>query len=183
MPELVRQRPGHVGGRRGRDLLLLIRPGNPQVSGVRQVPAARTPAPRVMVRGLVRDLPHHRCPRAARLLPPLLLLRPLRGPPLLPGHLPPGQVIRRWRHGSSRCSATPHAPPPQAAPAGQQPAPPAPRSAASAPRSARLLPDQPITRIRGRLLRRHISHKPRSPRKLRSATTAIPHPPPRRNQR
>ena len=78
--------------RRHRDLLLLIRPRHAQVSGIRQVPAARALALRVMVLGPVRDLPRHRRTRAARLLPPLpLLLRPLRGPPLLPGILRPGR--------------------------------------------------------------------------------------------
>ena len=48
---------------------LLIRPRHAQVSGVRQVPAARAPALRVMVLGPVRDLPPHRRTRAARLLP------------------------------------------------------------------------------------------------------------------
>ena len=90
----------HPLRRRGRDLLLLIRPGNPPVSGIRQAPATRAFPLRVMVLGPVRDLPAHRRARAARLLPPLplLLFRPFRGPPLLPRHLPPRQVIRTRRH-------------------------------------------------------------------------------------
>ena len=88
----------HPLRRRGRDLLLLKRPGNPQVSRVRQVTAAGAAPSGIVVLGPVRDLPRHRRARAARLLPPLLLLRPLRGPPLLPGRLPPRQVIRRRRH-------------------------------------------------------------------------------------
>jgi len=80
--------------RRQRDLLLLIRPGNPQVSGIRQVTAAGAGTLGMVILGPVRDLPRHRCPRAARLLPALLLLRPLSSAPLLPWRPPARQVIR-----------------------------------------------------------------------------------------
>ena len=80
----------HPLRRRGRDLLLLIRPGYPQVSGIGQVPAARARALRTVILGPVRDLPRHGRPRAARLLP-ALLLRTLSSPPLLPRRLRPGR--------------------------------------------------------------------------------------------
>ena len=87
----------HPLRRRDRDLLLLIRPGNPQVSGVGQVPAARAGTPGMVILGPVRDLPRHGCPRAARLLPALLLPRPLSSAPLLPRRLPARQVIQALR--------------------------------------------------------------------------------------
>ena len=144
----------HPLRRRGRDLLLLKRPGNPQVSGVRQVRAARARALGIVVLGPVRDLPRHGRARAARLFPPLLLLRPLRGAPLLPGRLPPRQVIRARRHRGVPAVPRPRPlrrlqPLPQVSDHRLQPA----------IRSA-CCPDQRITRIRGRLLRRHIGHGP-----------------------
>ena len=83
----------HPLRRRGRDLLLLVRAGNPQVSGIGQVPAAGAGTPGMVILGPVRDLPRHGRPRAARLLPPLLLLRPLSSAPLLPRRLAARQVI------------------------------------------------------------------------------------------
>src|ERR1017187_4470512 len=52
----------------------------------------------MVILGPVRDLPRHGRPRAARLLPALLLLRTLSGPPLLPRRLAARQVIRARRH-------------------------------------------------------------------------------------
>ena len=83
--------------RRSRDLLLLIRPGNLLVGGIRQITAAGTGTPGIMVLGPVRDLPRHGCPLPARLLP-ALFLRPLSSAPLLPRGLPARQVIRARRH-------------------------------------------------------------------------------------
>ena len=166
--------------RRGRDLLLLIGPGNPQVSGIRQVQAARALPFRVMVLRPVRDLPAHRRPRAARLLPalPLLVLRPLRGPPLLPPLLPARQVIRRRRHRG--IPAVPRPRPLRRL----QPLPQVSDQCLQHRDPLRLRPDQRITRIRGPLLRRrHIGHSPRSSPKPRSATGATPQPPSKRNQR
>ena len=77
----------------------------------------------------------------------------------------------------------PAAPPSPAAPAGQRPPPPAPRSARLRRDQLRLLPDQRITRILGRLPGRHIGHSPQSSPKPRSATTATPRPTPERNPR
>ena len=99
----------HPLRRRSRDLLLLIRPGNPQISGIRQVTAAGAGTPGMVILGPVRDLPRHRCPRAARLLPALLLLRPLRSAPLLARRLPARQVIRRRRHRGVPAVARPRA--------------------------------------------------------------------------
>ena len=154
----------HPLRRRGRDLLLLKRPGNPQVSGVCQVQAAGAGALGMVVLGPVRDLPRHGRARAARLFPPLLLLRPLRGAPLLPGRLPPRQVIRTRRH--------------RGVPAVPRPRPlrclePLPQVSDHRLQCRDLLslrPDQRITRIRGRFLRRHIGHGPKSSSKQRSAT-------------
>src|SRR5256885_12715751 len=84
---------------RGRDLLLLERPDDPQVSGIRYATAARAGTLREVVHGPVRDLPRHGRARAARLLPLLPLPRcPLRGPPLPSGRFPPRLVIRAGRH-------------------------------------------------------------------------------------
>jgi len=121
-----------------------------------------------MILGPVRDLPPHGRTRAARLLPTaLLLLRPLCGP-LFPRLLPPRQVIRRRRH--------------RGVPAVPRPRPLRSRQAfpqvsnqrlqhRNLPRlrlyPLRLLPDQRITRIRGRLTRRRIGHRPQSSRKPR----------------
>ena len=142
--------------RRGRD---------PSRSSHRETPrsaasarSAPTPACAlgIMVLGPVRDLPRHRRARTARLFPPLLfLLRPLSGAPLLPGRPPPRQVIQLGGIASLRCSATPD----RSAAASrsredQRPLPPAPRSCPPAPGSTH------STRIRGRLLRRHIGHGP-----------------------
>ncbi len=138
--------------RRGRDLLLLIRPGIPQVSGICQVTAARAGTLREVILGPVRDLPRHRRARAARLLPPLLLLRPLRSPPLLPGRLPPRQVIRRRRH-----RRVPAVPRPRTFRCGQLlPQPGDHRLQRRDPLRLRrdhlrLVPDQRLTRIRGRV--------------------------------
>jgi hypothetical protein len=165
----------HPLRRRGRDLLPLIRPGNPQVSGIRQVQAARARAPGMVILGPVRDLPPHGRPRAARLLAALLLLRPLRSAPLFPRRLPARQVIRARRH-----RGVPAVPRPRAL-----------RRPQLLPKAGdrrlqrgdllrlrrdqlRLLPDQPITRIRGRLSRRRIGHSTQSSRKPRSPTTATP---------
>src|SRR5712691_1187625 len=157
----------HPLRRRGRDLLLLIRPGNTQVSGTGQVQAAGTAALGVVVLGPVRGLPAHRGTRAARLLSPLpLLFRPLRGAPLLPRRLPPRQVIRRRRH--------------RGVPAVPRPGPL--RRRQLLPQVSdhrlqrrdplrlriepyRLLPDQRITRIPGR---RRIGHSPKSSPKPRT---------------
>ena len=174
----------HPLRRRDRDLLLLIRPGNPQVSGIGQVPAARAGTPGMVILGPVRDLPRHRCPRAARLLPALLLPRPLSSAPLLPRRLPARQVIRARRH-----RGVPAVPRPRAR-----------RGPQLLPKAGddrlqrgdllrlrrdqlRLLPDQRITRIRRRLPGRHIGHSPKSSRKLRSPSTATPRPTLERNPR
>ena len=174
----------HPLRRRGRDLLLLIRPGNPQVSGTGQVTAARARALGMVILGPVRDLPRHGCPRAARLLPALLLLRPLSGPSLLPRRLPARQVIRARRH-----RGVPAVPRPRAR-----------RRLQLLPKAGdrrlqrgdllrlhryqlRLLPDQRITRIRGRLPGRRIGHSPQSSRKPRSPTMATPRPTLERNLR
>jgi hypothetical protein len=49
----------HPLRRRRRDLLLLIRPGDPQVSGIRQVADAGSAALGMVILGPVRDLPRH----------------------------------------------------------------------------------------------------------------------------
>ena len=165
--------------RRGRDLLLLRRPGDAQVLRVRQVQAARAGTLRVMLLGPVRDLPRHRRPRAARLLPPLLLLRAFRRPPLLPRHPPAGQVIRRRRHRG--VPAVPRRRPqsrlqllPQVSDH---------RLQRHDPLRLRLKPRCLLTdqRITGILRRRRIGHSPRSSRKPHPAITAAPHPTPNRN--
>ena len=174
----------HPLRRRGRDLLLLIRPGNPQVSGIGQVTAARARALGMVILGPVRDLPRHGRPRAARLLPALLLLRPLSSAPLLPRRLPARQVIRARRH-----RGVPAVPRPRAR-----------RRLQLLPKASdhrlqrgdlpglrrdqlRLLPDQRITRILRRIPGRHIGHSPQSSRKPRSPTTATPRPTLERNPR
>ena len=82
------------------DVLLLIGPGNAQVSGVRQVSAALAVSPREVIDRLVSPAPAHRGARRPWLLARLPLpLRPLRGAPVLPRRrLPPGQVITARRH-------------------------------------------------------------------------------------
>jgi hypothetical protein len=174
----------HPLRRRGRDLLLLIRPGNPQVSGIGQVTAAGAGTPGMVILGPVRDLPRHRRPRAARLLPALLLLRPLSSAPLLPRRLPSRQVIRARRHRG--VPAVPRSRPLRRL---------QPLTKASDHRlqrgdllrlhldQLRLLPDQRITRIRGRLPRQCIGHSPQSSRKPRSPATATPRPTLERNPR
>ena len=59
---------------RGRDLLLLIGPGDAQVSGVRQVSAARAGTLREVVLGPVRGLPAHRRARLPGCFPGFLFL-------------------------------------------------------------------------------------------------------------
>ena len=83
-----------------RDILLLIGPGDAQVSRARQVQAAPAGTLREVIDDLVWPLPAHRRARRARLLPPApRLLRPLRGAPFLPGRRPaPRQVIGARRH-------------------------------------------------------------------------------------
>ena len=174
----------HPLRRRSRDLLLLIRPGNPQVIGIGQVTAARARAPGMVILGPVRNLPRHGRPRAARLLPALLLLRPLSGPPLLPRRLPARQVIRARRH--------------RGVPAVPRPCPR--RRLQLLPKVSDrrlqrgdlpglrrdqlfLLPDQRITRILRRIPGRHIGHSPQSSWKPRSPTTATPRPTLERNPR
>jgi hypothetical protein len=126
----------HPLRRRGRDLLLLERPGDPQVSGICQVTAARAAARRIVVLDPVRDLPRHGCPGLPGCLPRFFLsARPAapatsRAVSALAGHRP------RAASRSSRCSGTPPAPQPPAGPAGQRPSPPAPRSVPPAPRAA-----------------------------------------------
>jgi len=96
--DLVQVVPDPLRGR-GRDLFLLEGPGNAQVSGVREIAAARAGASGEVVPGPVRDLPRHGRALAARL--PSRLLPPggpLRGPPLPPRRLPPRLVIRAGRH-------------------------------------------------------------------------------------
>jgi hypothetical protein len=175
-PRLMQVVP-HPLRRRGRDLLLLKRPRDAQVLRGRQVTAARAGTLREMVLGPVRNLPPHRRARAARLLAPPLPLRPLRSAPLLPRRLPSRQVIRRRRH--RRIPAVPRPRPlrrsqllPQVSDHRLQRRDP-----------LRLLTDQRITRIPRRSLRRRIGHSPQSSRNPRTATTAIPHTPPRRNHR
>ena len=174
----------HPLRRRDRDLLLLIRPGNPQVSGIRQVTAAGAGTLGMVILGPVRDLPPHRCPRAARLLPALLLLRPLRSAPLLPRRLPARQAIRARRHRGVPAVPRPRALrrlqlPPKVSDHRLQ------RSDLLRLRrdQLRLLPDQRITRIRGRLPGRRIGHSPQSSPKPRSPTTATPRPTLERNPR
>ena len=174
----------HPLRRRGRDLLLLIRPGNPQAGGIGQVTAARARAHGMVILGPVRDLPRHGRPRAARLLPALLLLRPLSSAPLLPRRLPARQVIRARRH-----RGVPAVPRPRAL-----------RRPQLLPKAGdhrlqrgdllrlrrdqlRLLPDQRITRILRRLPGRHVGHSPQSSRKPRPPTTATPPPTLERNPR
>ena len=136
-----------------------------------------------MILGAVGDFPGHRRTRAARLLPPPLLLRPLRRTPLLPRRLPPRLIVHRRRHRGVR--AVPRRCPqrrlqllPQLSDQRLQ------RGDLPSLRlkTRRLLPDQPITRIHGRLLQR-VGHSPRSFLKRRTATTSTPHPPPKRNRR
>jgi hypothetical protein len=170
----------HPLRRRSRDLLLLIRPGNPQVSGIGQVTAAGAGTPGMVILGPVRDLSRHGRPRAARLLPALLLSRPLSSAPLPPGRFPARQVIRARRH-----RGIPAVPRPRAR-----------RRLQLLPQVSdhrlqrgdllrlrrdqlRLLPDQRITRIPGR----RIGHSPQSSRKQHSSTTATPRPTLERNPR
>ena len=162
----------HPLRRRGRDLLLLIRPGNPQVSGIGQVTAARARALGMVILGPVRDLPRHGRPRAARLLPALLLLRPLSGPPLLPRRLPARQIVRARRHRGIPAVPRPRALRrlqllPKASDRRLQ------RSDLPGLRrdQLRLLPDQRITRILRRIRGHHIGHNPQSSRKPHSPTT------------
>ena len=174
----------HPLRRRGRDLLLLIRPGHPQVSGIGQVTAARARAPGMVILGPVRDLPRHRRPRAARLLPPLLLPPPApqRAAASAAASGPAGHPTRRHR-------GVPAVPRPRAR-----------RRLQLLPKAGdhrlqrgdllrlrrdqlRLLPDQRITRIRGRLPGRRIGHSPQSSRKPRSPATATPRPTLERNPR
>ena len=174
----------HPLRRRSRDLLLLIRPGNPQISGIRQIPAAGARALGMVILGPVRDLPRHGRPRAARLLPALPLLRPLSSAPLLPRRLPARQVVRARRHRGVPAVSRPRAL----------------RRLQLLPKAGnrrlqrgdllrlrrdqlRLLPDQRITRIFRRLPGRHIGHSPQSSRKPRSPTTATPRPTLERNPR
>ena len=155
------------------------RPGSPPAGMTGQPPGQRRPPghgrrnrnPREMVFGPVRDLPGHRRVRAARLLPPPLLPRALRGTPLPLGRLPPGQVIRARRH--------------RGVPAVPRPRP---------QRRRQLLPqisDQRLQRLDPLRLRRdqritripwqRIGHSPPSFRKPRTATTTTRHQPPERN--
>ena len=169
---------------RGRDLLLLKRPGNTQVSGIRQVPRRTSRPLGVVVLGPVRDLPAHRRARAARLLPPLSSSPPAPRPAAASSaaSAPAGHPTTAASR-SSRCSATPPAPPPTTAPAGQRPSPPAPRSAPPARRFPAASPAacSRISASRGSPQRR-IGHSPKSSPKPRTATTATPRPPPKRNQ-
>jgi hypothetical protein len=167
----------HPLRRRGRDLLLLKRPRDAKVLRVRQVTAARAGTLWVMVLGPVRNLPPHRRARTARLLPPPLVLRPLRSAPLLPGRLPSRQVIRPRRHRG--IPAVPRPRPPRR----RQLLPQVSDHRLQRRDPLRLLPDQRITRIPGRPLRRRIGHSPQSSPNPRTATTATPHTPPRRNHR
>jgi len=168
----------HPLRRRGRDLLLLIRPGNTQVSRIRQALPAGTLTCGIVVLGPVRGLPAHRGARAARLLPRLpLSLRPLRGAPLPPRRLPARHVIRRRRHRG--VPAVPRPRPhrrrqliPQVSDHRLQR-----RDPLRLPGDLRrLLTDQRITRIP----RRRIGHSPRSSPEPRTATTATPRQPPKR---
>ena len=170
--------------RRRRDLLLLIRPGNPQVSGIGQVTAAGAGSLGMVILGPVRDRPRHGGPRAARLLPALLLLRPLSSAPLLPRRLPARQVIRARRHRGVPAVPRPRAPGrlqllPKVSNRRLQ--------RGDLPGlhrdQLRLLPDQRITRILRRLPGRHIGHSPQSSRKPRPPTTATPRPTLERNPR
>ena len=83
-----------------RDVLLLIRTDDAQVSRAGQVQAAPAGALREVIDNLVRLAPAHRGARRAGLLPAVpLLFCPLGGAPLLPGRRPAsGQVIAARRH-------------------------------------------------------------------------------------
>ena len=174
---------------RGRDLLLLEGPDGPQVSGLRQVSAARAGTLREVILSPVRDLPHHGRARAARLFPLLPLPgRPLRGPPLPPRRLPPRLVIHRRRY--RRVPAVPRPRPqrrlqplPQVSDHSLQH-----RDPLRVPgdllvlqrKPLRLLADHRITRI---LRRQRIGHSRQSSRRPRTATAPAPRPPPKRDQR
>jgi len=89
--------PGRL---RLRDVLLLIRPGDAQVSGIRQVSAALAVPLREVADDLVRLAPAHRRSGRPGLLPRLPLpLRPFRGAPPPAGRRPAvRQVIAARRH-------------------------------------------------------------------------------------
>jgi hypothetical protein len=95
------------------NILLLVGPGNAQVSDFGQVSAAYAVAQREVIGDLIRPRPAHRRARRPGLLAriPLLLL-PLGGTPLFPGRRPaPRQVIDKFpefrdaaRRAASSCS-------------------------------------------------------------------------------
>ena len=138
-----------------RDVLLLIGPGNAQVSGTRELQAAPAGPLREVIDDLVRPAPAHRRARCAGLLPRLpLLLRPLGGAPLPPRRRPPaGQVIAARRHrGVPRV--------PGRGPQGRVQLPPQLRDQRRQRRDLpRLLSDQRITRI---LRQQRLGHATRS---------------------
>ena len=176
---------------RGGDFLLLEGPGNPQVSGVRQVAPACAGTLGEVVLGSVRDLPGHRRARAARLLPLLLLPGgPLRGPPLPPRRPPPPPVIGAGRHRG--VPAVPRQRP-------QRRVQPFPQVSDHRFQHGdllrlngdldelpvlhreplRLLADQRVTRI---LRQRRIGHSRQSSSRPQAAATPAPGPPPKRNR-
>src|SRR5487761_328677 len=153
-PRLVQVVPVTARRPRLRDVLLLVEPGNAQVSGTLEVQPALAGTLRVVVQGLVGlPRPHRRARRPGLLPPAPLLLRPLRRAALLPRRLPAGQVIaaRRHRRVPAVTGPRPHGrvqPFPQLRDQRLQPGDP-----------LRLLPDQRVTRI----LRRAQRHDTRRP--------------------
>ena len=145
--------------------------GRMRMAGLPSVGRPMTASPQEHVR--VQLVRHSHRARFRTIPLPLLRLRPLRGPPLLPGRLLPGQVIRARRH-----RGVPAVPRPRPLRRGQL-LPQASDHRLQRRDPLRLLPDQRITRI----LRRHIGHSPGSSPKPRSATTATPRLPPKRNRR
>ena len=162
----------HPLRRRGRDLLLLIRPGNPQVSGIRQVTAARA---RALGDSGPRSGPG----------PPTSSTRP-GCPAASPASSSSARsAARRCFRGGFRPGRSSELGGIEEFPLFRDPA----RSAAAsrsrrsattassaAIRSA-CAADQRITRIPWR----RVGHSPKSSRKPRTATTTTPHPPPERN--
>ena len=165
----------HPLRRRGRDLLLLKRPGNPQVSGIRQVQAAGAGALGIVVLGR---------PGTSQVI----------DAPGLPGCFPRFRFFASARSAARRCFRGGFFPGRSSELGGIEEFPlfRDPDRSAAASCSRRSATTASSTAIRSACSRisasrgsrrRHISHSPESSPKPRSATTATPRPPPKRDQR